>query len=123
MQSAVAHVLAALDRVHSPARAVTAAREAREAGFAHVSLDLIYGTPGESDDDWRASIDAALSAEPDHISAYGLIVEPGTALQARVRRGEVAAPDDDVLADRYSIADDAFTAAGLDWYEICNWAR
>ncbi|MCW2968736.1 MAG: hemN [Solirubrobacteraceae bacterium] len=123
MQSAAAHVLATLDRRHTPGRAVAAAREARAAGFEHVSLDLIYGTPGESDDDWRASLEAALSADPDHVSAYGLIVEPGTALRARVRRGELPAPDDDVLADRYEIADDVLTAAGLRWYEICNWTR
>jgi len=88
-----------------------------------VSLDLIYGTPGESDDDWRRSLDAALSAGPDHVSAYALIVEEGTRLAAKVRRGEIAAPDDDVLADRYLIADDMLAAAGLSWYEISNWAR
>ena len=123
MQSAAPHVLATLDRVHTPGRATDAAREARAAGFEHVSLDLIYGTPGESDDDWRASVDAALSAQPDHISAYALTVETGTALHARVRRGDIAAPDDDVLAERYAIADDAFAAAGYDWYEISNWTR
>src|SRR3954447_2960356 len=123
MQSAAPHVLAALDRVHTPGRAVAAAREARAAGFEHVSLDLIYGTPGESDDDWRRSLDAALGAEPDHVSAYALTVERGTALHARVRRGEVPAPDDDVLADRYAIADEVLEAAGLRWYEISNWAR
>jgi oxygen-independent coproporphyrinogen-3 oxidase len=123
MQSAAPHVLAALDRLHTPGRAVEAAREARAAGFEHVSLDLIYGTPGESDDDWRASLDAALSAQPDHVSAYALTVEPGTALHARVRRGELPPPDDDVLAARYAICDDALSAAGLEWYEISNWAR
>ena len=122
MQSAATHVLAMLDRVHSAGRAVEAAREARAAGFDHVNLDLIYGAPGESDDDWRASLDAALSAEPDHISAYALIVEDGTRLATRVRRGEIPTPDDDVLADRYVIADDALTASGLHWYEISNWA-
>jgi oxygen-independent coproporphyrinogen-3 oxidase len=123
MQSSVEHVLAALDRVHEPGRPRQCARWAREAGFEQVSLDLIYGTPGESDDDWRRSLDAALRAEPDHISAYALIVEEGTRLAARVRRGEIAPPDDDVLADRYLIADDMLTAAGLAWYEISNWAR
>ena len=122
MQSAAPHVLATLDRTHTPGRAVAAAREARAAGFEHVSLDLIYGTPGESDDDWRASLDAALAAEPDHVSAYALIVEPGTRLAAQVRRGELPAPDDDVLADRYELADAALAAAGLHWYEISNWA-
>ncbi|HVW17681.1 MAG TPA: radical SAM family heme chaperone HemW, partial [Solirubrobacteraceae bacterium] len=122
MQSAAPHVLAVLDRVHTPGRAVDALREARAAGFEHVSADLIYGTPGESDDDWRASLDAALAAGPDHVSAYALTVEPGTALAARVRRGELPAPDDDVLADRYAIADERLGATGLRWYEVSNWA-
>jgi oxygen-independent coproporphyrinogen-3 oxidase len=123
MQSAVPHVLATLDRVHTPGRAAEAAREARSAGFAHVSLDLIYGTPGESDDDWRASLDAALAAEPDHLSAYALIVEPGTRLAAQIRRGALPEPDDDVLADRYELADGVLRGAGYDWYEVSNWAR
>ncbi|MBI5107000.1 MAG: coproporphyrinogen III oxidase [Solirubrobacterales bacterium] len=123
MQSASERVLATLDRRHTPGRAVAAAREARAAGFAHVSLDLIYGTPGETDDEWRASLEAALEGAPDHVSAYALIVEPGTRLAARVRRGELPAPDDDVLAARYELADDLLSAAGLRWYEISNWAR
>jgi oxygen-independent coproporphyrinogen-3 oxidase len=122
MQSAVDHVLHTLDRVHTPGRAPAAAREARAAGFDHVSLDLIYGTPGESDEDWRVSVDAALAAEPDHVSAYALTVEPGTRLMASVRAGRLPAPDEDALARRYEIADAAFTAAGLEWYEVCNWA-
>ncbi|MBO0802655.1 MAG: coproporphyrinogen III oxidase [Nocardiopsaceae bacterium] len=123
MQSAVPHVLKTLDRVHEPGRPQQCARWARQAGFEHVSLDLIYGTPGESDDDWRRSLDAALAAEPDHVSAYALVVEDGTRLAAKVRRGEIGAPDDDTLADRYLIADDVLEAAGLRWYEISNWAR
>lgn len=123
MQSAVPHVLAALERRHSPGRAVAAAREARAAGFDHVSLDLIYGAPGETDADWRSSLRAALEAQPDHVSAYALQVEPGTALGARVRRGLLGAPDDDVLAERYAIADEVLGGAGLRWYEISNWAR
>ncbi len=122
MQSSQPHVLATLDRVHEPGRPRQTARWARAAGFEHVSLDLIYGTPGESDDDWRRSLDAALTAGPDHISAYALIVEEGTRLAARIRRGELSPPDDDVLADRYLIADDVLTAAGFAWYEISNWA-
>jgi len=122
MQSSVPHVLRTLDRVHEPGRPQQCARWAREAGFEHVSLDLIYGTPGESDDDWRRSLDAALAAGPDHISAYALIVEDGTRLAARVRRGEIEPPDDDVLADRYLIADEVLTQAGFAWYEISNWA-
>ncbi len=122
MQSAVPAVLAVLDRVHQPGRPARCAGWARAAGFEHVSLDLIYGTPGESDADWRRSLDAAVAAGPDHLSAYALTVEAGTRLAARVRRGELAAPDDDVLADRYLAADAALTAAGYRWYEISNWA-
>jgi putative oxygen-independent coproporphyrinogen III oxidase len=122
MQSAVPHVLAVLDRVHSPGRPEQCVAWARSAGFDHVSLDLIYGTPGESDTDWRASLDRALAAAPDHISAYSLIVEEGTRLAARIRRGELPMPDDDVLADRYLIADARLAEAGLHWYEVSNWA-
>ena len=107
MQSAVPHVLAALDRVHTPGRAVDAVREARAAGFDDVSLDLIYGTPGESDADWQTSLDAVVDAAPDHVSAYALIVEEGTALARRIARGILAAPDDDELADRYLAAEAA----------------
>jgi oxygen-independent coproporphyrinogen-3 oxidase len=122
MQSAAPHVLAVLDRVHQPGRPAACAAWAREAGFGHVSLDLIYGTPGESDADWRESLAAALAAGPDHISAYSLIVEAGTRLAARVKRGDLPAPDDDVMADRYLAADDLLAKAGLSWYEISNWA-
>jgi oxygen-independent coproporphyrinogen-3 oxidase len=113
--------LAVLDRVHSPGRAVAAARAARAAGFGQVSLDLIYGTPGESADDWDRTLDAALSAGPTHISAYALVVEDGTALARRVRRGELPGTDDDVLADRYEAADRRLADAGLPWYEVSNW--
>jgi oxygen-independent coproporphyrinogen-3 oxidase len=122
MQSAAPHVLATLDRRHTPGRAVAAAAEARAAGFDHVSLDLIYGTPGETETDLRASLDAVLAAGVDHVSAYALIVEPGTALARRIDRGELPAPDDDVLASDYELIDDTLTAAGFDWYEVSNWA-
>ncbi|BDT85861.1 radical SAM family heme chaperone HemW [Nocardia cyriacigeorgica] len=122
MQSAAKHVLAVLDRTHTPGRAVAAAKEARAAGFEHVNLDLIYGTPGERDSDLDASIDAVLAAGVDHVSAYALIVEDGTALARRVRRGELPAPDDDVLAARYERLDARLGAAGLTWYEVSNWA-
>jgi putative oxygen-independent coproporphyrinogen III oxidase len=122
MQSAVPRVLAVLDRVHQPGRPAECARWARAAGFAHVSLDLIYGTPGETDGDWRESVAAALAAEPDHISAYALIVEPGTALAARIGRGQLPGPDDDAMADRYLIADEMLSAHGMTWYEVSNWA-
>ena len=123
VQSAVPHVLATLDRTHDPARVPEAVRSAREAGFEQVSVDLIYGTTGETVDDWAASLDHALGLEPDHVSAYALIVEPGTALARRVARGEIAAPDDDAMADKYLMADDVLTSAGLGWYELSNWAR
>ncbi len=122
MQSAVPHVLDVLDRVHQPGRPEQCVGWARSAGFGQVSLDLIYGTPGESDADWRLSLRRAIDAGPDHISAYALIVEDGTRMAARIRRGELPAPDDDVLADRYVIADEMLTAAGLSWYEVSNWA-
>jgi oxygen-independent coproporphyrinogen-3 oxidase len=123
MQSATPHVLQILDRKHTPGRALEAVKEATAAGFEHVNLDLIYGTPGESLEDWRQSLESALSAEPDHVSAYALIVEDGTQLARRVRRGELPMPDDDDLADKYVLADDLLTAAGLGWYEVSNWAR
>jgi putative oxygen-independent coproporphyrinogen III oxidase len=122
MQSAVPHVLSVLERLHTPERPGQCAEWARQAGFEHVSLDLIYGTPGESQGDWQRSIDTALQARPDHISAYALIVEDGTRLAAQVARGEIPAPDDDDLADKYLQADDAFSRAGLDWYEVSNWS-
>ncbi|OIN82120.1 radical SAM family heme chaperone HemW [Mycobacterium malmoense] len=123
MQSVSPRVLGVLDRVHTPNRSATAAREALAAGFEHVNLDLIYGTPGESDDDVLRSVDAAIEAGVDHVSAYALLVEEGTALARRVRRGELAAPDDDVLAHRYELVDARLSAAGLVWYEVSNWSR
>jgi putative oxygen-independent coproporphyrinogen III oxidase len=123
MQSVAPRVLATLDRIHTPGQGVKAAREAMDAGFEHVSLDLIYGTPGESDDDLLRSVDAAVEAGVDHVSAYALVVEEGTALARRVRRGELAAPDDDVLAHRYELVDERLSAAGFDWYEVSNWSR
>ncbi|HEX8759290.1 MAG TPA: radical SAM family heme chaperone HemW [Pseudonocardiaceae bacterium] len=122
MQSAAPHVLAMLDRVHTPGRPVAAAAQARVAGIKQVSLDLIYGTPGETRDDLAASVEAVLAAGVDHVSAYALVVEPGTALARRVARGELPAPDDDVLAERYEQLDAALVAAGLHWYEVSNWA-
>nr|WP_202892497.1 radical SAM family heme chaperone HemW [Kribbella shirazensis] len=123
MQSAASHVLRILDRQHTPGRALQAVKEATAAGFEHVNLDLIYGTPGESLDDWRASLESALSAQPDHVSAYALIVEDGTQLARRIRRGELPMPDDDDLADKYVLADEMLSAEGLQWYEVSNWAR
>jgi oxygen-independent coproporphyrinogen-3 oxidase len=122
MQSAVPHVLALLDRTHDPDRVPQVVDWAREAGLT-VSLDLIYGTPGESLADWQVSVDAALACGVDHVSAYALVVEQGTKLAARVARGELTAPDDDDLAAKYEAADERLGGAGFGWYEVSNWAR
>ncbi|MGH8794074.1 MAG: radical SAM family heme chaperone HemW [Stackebrandtia sp.] len=123
MQSTARHVLSVLDRRHTPGRAVDAVDWARQAGFAHVNLDLIYGAPGETADDFAASLRAAVESGVDHVSAYALVVEDGTALARRVRRGQLPAPDDDVAAERYLAAEETLSAAGLHWYEVSNWAR
>jgi len=122
MQSARPHVLATLDRRHTPGRLPDVVDWARKAGFDQVSVDLIYGAPGESDRDWAASLAAAAELAPDHVSAYALTVEEGTKLARRVRRGELLEPDDDLLADRYVQADETLRAAGLAAYEVSNWA-
>jgi len=122
MQSAVPHVLAALDRTHDPANVATAVAAARAAGLS-VSLDLIYGAPGESLADWRHSLETAIALAPDHVSAYALIIEDGTKLERQIRRGEVEAPDDDLQADMYELADALLTTGGFGWYEVSNWAR
>ena len=123
MQSAVPHVLKSLDRSHNPENVVKATTWAREVGFQEVSVDLIYGTAGESIADWELTIDTALALPISHISAYALIVENGTKLGAQVKRGEVVMPDDDQTADKYLMADEKFTAAGFDWYELSNWSK
>ena len=123
MQSAVPHVLDVLDRRHRPGRPEEAVGEARAAGLEHVNLDLIYGTPHETEADWQASLDAAVAAKPDHISAYSLVVEQGTALARQVAQGVVPMPDDDLLADRYAQADETLRRAGFQWYEVSNWAK
>ena len=120
MQSAVPHVLATLERTHDPARVPLVVEWARDAGL-DVSLDLIYGTPGESLDDWRVSLDHAIAQAPDHVSAYALIVEDGTKLARQIRRGELAMPDDDLQADMYELADAVLGEAGFGWYEVSNW--
>jgi oxygen-independent coproporphyrinogen-3 oxidase len=121
MQSAVPSVLATLERTHDPDRVPLVVRWARDAGL-QVSLDLIYGTPGETLDDWRRSIDAALACEPDHLSAYSLIVEPGTKLARQIRSGSVPEPDEDLQADMYEVAEARFADRGYSWYEVSNWA-
>lgn len=122
MQSADARVLSVLDRSHRPAGAITAARLAELAGFPRVSLDLIYGTPGESLQSWRDTIATVIGTGVTHVSAYALKVESGTALDRRVRQGKVQAPDDDFAAECYEIADGEFGRSGLPWYEISNWS-
>lgn len=123
MQSAVPHVLATLDRTHTPGRPAAAVAEARAAGFEHINLDVIYGTPGESMADLDTTLEAVLATEVDHVSAYSLIVEPGTAMARKVRRGELPMPDDDDLADRYERIDAALSQVGFSWYEVSNWAK
>ena len=122
MQSAVPAVLATLERTHDPARIAPVVAWARDAGL-EVSLDLIYGTPGESLDDWRTSLETAVACSPDHISAYALVVEQGTKMAGQVRRGELSLPSEDDQAAKYEMADELLTAAGLTWYEVSNWAR
>ena len=123
MQSAVPHVLATLDRTHNPENLIQVTTWAKEVGFSQISVDLIYGTPGETLTDWQKTIDTALSLPITHISAYALIIEEGTKLAAQIKRGEVAPVDDDLAAEKYLLADKEFTAAGFAWYELSNWAK
>jgi oxygen-independent coproporphyrinogen-3 oxidase len=123
MQSAVDHVLKTLDRTHNPQNLSQVTQWASEVGFKDISVDLIYGTPGESLVDWQLSIDAALALPINHISAYALIVEDGTKLANAIKRGEIENVDDDLMAEKYLIADQAFTAAGFTWYELSNWSK
>ncbi|MBM3689203.1 MAG: coproporphyrinogen III oxidase [Actinobacteria bacterium] len=123
VQSLAPQVLDTLERTHTPGRSLAALREARQAGFEHISADLIYGTPGESDDDLALSVDGVLETGIDHLSAYALIVEPGTRLARQVGRGDIPLPDDDIAADRYEMVDRLATRAGMQWYEVSNWAR
>ena len=123
VQSTTPHVLQTLDRTHNPAQVPIVVHAARDAGFTHISVDLIYGTPGETIVEWEESVRSLLTLPIDHISAYSLIVEEGTKLGAQVRRGVLAMPDEDLNADKYIVADDLFTAAGFAWYEVSNWAK
>ena len=123
MQSTSTRVLRVLERAHTPGRALDAAREAIAAGFEHVNLDMIYGTPGETDDDLAKTLDDALATGIDHVSAYSLIVEDGTAMARKVRRGEIPQPEEDVFARRYQMVADRLAEAGFGWYEVSNWAR
>ena len=123
MQSAVQHVLKALDRTHNPENIAKVVEAARGAGFESISLDLIYGTPGESLEDFRTSVTSALELGVDHLSAYALIVEAGTKLAAQIKRGEFTMPDDDLMADMYLLVDQLCEAAGMSWYELSNWSK
>lgn len=123
MQSAKPHVLAVLDRTHNPANVEKAITMARAAGFKSISVDLIYGTPGESLEDWRETVENALSLDIDHISAYALIVETGTKLAAQIKRGDLTMPNDDLMADMYLLVDQMCEEKGLTWYELSNWSK
>jgi oxygen-independent coproporphyrinogen-3 oxidase len=122
-QSSAANVLALLERTHTPGKTWQAVSEARAAGFEHVSVDLIYGSPGETDADLAETLDQVSAADVDHVSAYSLIVEPGTRLAARVARGEIPNPSDDVAAHRYELIDTKLRTLGMTWYEVSNWAK
>ncbi len=122
-QSSAANVLALLERTHTPGKTWEAVRDARSAGFEHVSVDLIYGSPSESDSDLAETLDQVSAADVDHVSAYSLIVEPGTRLAARVARGEIPNPSDDVAAHRYELIDSKLSSLGMTWYEVSNWSK
>jgi oxygen-independent coproporphyrinogen-3 oxidase len=122
-QSSATNVLALLERTHTPGKTWQAVSDARSAGFEHVSVDLIYGSPGETDADLAETLDQVASADVDHVSAYSLIVEPGTRLAARVARGEIPNPSDDVAAHRYELIDTKLRSLGMSWYEVSNWAK
>jgi putative oxygen-independent coproporphyrinogen III oxidase len=122
-QSSSTKVLALLERTHTPGKTWQAVSDARIAGFEHVSVDLIYGSPGESDEDLSETLDQVAAADVDHVSAYSLIVEPGTRLAARVARGEIPNPSDDVAAHRYELIDSKLQTLGMTWYEVSNWSK
>ncbi len=122
MQSAVPEVLATLERTHQPENVPTGLQAAKQVGLQN-SVDLIYGAPGETLQQWRSSLEAAIAMQPDHISAYSLIVEPGTKLARQIAKGELPEPDEDLQADKYELADELLSAAGYQWYEVSNWSR
>jgi len=122
MQSAVPSVLKTLERTHNPANLPEVISAAKAVGL-QTSVDLIYGAPGESIEQWQESLRAAVDLAPDHISAYSLIVEDGTKLARQIRSGELPQPDEDLQADKYEVADKVLAEAGFEWYEVSNWAR
>jgi coproporphyrinogen III oxidase-like Fe-S oxidoreductase len=121
--TAVPHVLKVLDRTHNPDNISKVVEAARGAGFESISLDLIYGTPGESIEDFRTSVMSALELGVEHLSAYALIVESGTKLAAQIKRGDLTMPNDDLMADMYLLVDELCERAGLTWYELSNWSK
>ncbi|BDS50322.1 radical SAM family heme chaperone HemW [Rhodoluna lacicola] len=122
MQSAVSSVLATLERSHNPENVSIGVTAAKELGLK-TSVDLIYGAPGETLAEWRQSVETAIAMQPDHISAYALIVEDGTKLARQIKAGQLAEPDEDLQADKYELADSLLADAGFDWYEVSNWSR
>jgi oxygen-independent coproporphyrinogen-3 oxidase len=122
-QSSAPKVLQLLERTHTPGRTWEAVNWANEAGFEHISVDLIYGSPNETQAELELTLSEVIAADIDHVSAYSLIVEPGTKLAAQVARGEVNAPSDDVAASRYELIDQQLSSAGFEWYEVSNWAK
>lgn len=122
-QSSAKHVLKLLERTHTPGRTWEAVQWAKQAGFEHISVDLIYGSPNETNSDLVQTLEEVILAPLDHVSAYSLIVEPGTRLASQVARGQVASPNDDLAAERYELIDNTLKAAGFNWYEVSNWAK
>lgn len=122
MQSAVPEVLATLERTHSPANVALGVSAAKQLGLK-VSVDLIYGAPGETLQQWQQSIEAAIALDPDHISAYALIVEDGTKLARQIKSGSLEVPDEDLQADKYELAERLLNIAGFTWYEVSNWSK
>ena len=123
MQSSTKNVLQTLDRTHNPENVLNSVKILKDAGFINYSLDLIYGTPGESLEDWDKTLNDALALAPPHISAYSLVIEPGTKMGAQLNRGEISNVSDDDAADKYSLAEQIFSSRKYEWYEICNWSR
>ena len=123
MQSSTKNVLQTLDRTHNPENVLNSVKILKDAGFINYSLDLIYGTPGESLEDWDKTLNDALALEPPHISAYSLVIEPGTKMGAQLNRGEISNVSDDDAADKYSLAEQIFSSRKYEWYEISNWSR
>ncbi len=115
-------MLRKLDRLHNAAEARAAYTLARRAGFANISLDFMYGLPGQTLEHWRETLAQTIALAPDHLSLYALTLEEHTPMAQRVAAGDMSLPDDDSLADMYTLAEDALDAAGYLHYEISNWA-